>query len=98
MRTLLALDPQAPLRQLHCPVLALVGDKDQVITADENIPALRAALAGNPKAQVERLPGLNHFFQRAQTGDLSEVAAIEETMAPQALALIADWAARQSAR
>lgn len=96
MRTLLALDPQAPLRRLHCPVLALVGGKDQVITAHENIPALRAALAANPRAQVRRLPGLNHFFQNAQTGDLSEVAAIEETMSPQALALISAWAARQA--
>jgi pimeloyl-ACP methyl ester carboxylesterase len=98
MRTLLKIDPQALLRQLHCPVLALVGDKDGVVTADENIPALERALAGNPGAQVRRLPGLNHFFQRAQTGELSEVAEIEETISPRALALIGSWAARQSAR
>jgi pimeloyl-ACP methyl ester carboxylesterase len=86
------------LRQLHCPVLAMVGDKDEVVTADENIPALERALADNPRAQVRRLPGLNHFFQRAQTGELSEVADIEETISPRALALIGSWAARQSAR
>jgi fermentation-respiration switch protein FrsA (DUF1100 family) len=94
MRTLLKIDPQAVLRQLHCPVLALVGDKDGVVTADENIPAL----AGNPRAQVRRLPGLNHFFQRSRTGELSEVADSEETISPRALALIGSWAARQSAR
>jgi pimeloyl-ACP methyl ester carboxylesterase len=98
MRTLLKIDPQALLRQLHCPVLALVGDKDRVVTADENIPALERALADNPGAQVRRLPGLNHFFQRAQTGELSEVADIEETVSPRTLALIGSWAARQSAR
>jgi pimeloyl-ACP methyl ester carboxylesterase len=98
MRTLLKIDPQPVLRQLHCPVLALVGDKDEVVTADENIPALERALADNPRAQVRRLPGLNHFFQRAQTGELSEVADIEETISPRALALIGSWAARHSAR
>jgi pimeloyl-ACP methyl ester carboxylesterase len=98
LRTLLTLDPQAPLRRLHCPVLALVGDKDRIVTADENIPALRTALSGNPKAQVQRLPGLNHFFQTARTGDFSEVATIEETISPQALALIGAWAGEASKR
>lgn len=50
MRTLLAIDPQPLLRQLRCPVLALVGDKDPVVTADANIPALREALVLNPRA------------------------------------------------
>ena len=92
MRTLLKIDPQPLLRQVACPVLALVGDKDEVVTAEENIPALRRALADNPRARVQRLPGLNHFFQTAQTGDLSEVGKIEETISPRALALIGSWA------
>lgn len=95
LRTLLTLDPQASLRRLHCPVLALVGDKDRIVTADENIPALRTALSGNPKAQVQRLPGLNHFFQTARTGDFSEVATIAETISPQALTLIGSWTTEQ---
>jgi pimeloyl-ACP methyl ester carboxylesterase len=98
MRTLLRIDPQPLLRQVACPVLALVGDKDEVVTADENIPALRRALAANPRAQVQRLPGLNHFFQTAQTGALAEAADIEETMSPRALALIGSWAAQQAQR
>ena len=98
MRTLLAIDPQAVLRQVRCPVLALVGDKDQVVRADANIPALRQALATNPRARVERLAGLNHFFQSAQTGEFSEVAGIRETMSPRALALIGGWALQQPAR
>jgi pimeloyl-ACP methyl ester carboxylesterase len=98
MRTLLRIDPEPLMRQIDCPVLALVGDKDQVVSANDNIPALRRALAGNPRAQVYRLPGLNHFFQGARTGDLSEVAAIEETISPRALALIGSWAVQQSNR
>jgi uncharacterized protein len=98
MRTLLTIDPRPLLRQVRCPVLALVGDKDRVVTAQENVPALEQALAGNPQAQVHRLPGLNHFFQTADTGEFSEVASIEETMSPRALALIGEWAAQQHLR
>ena len=97
MHTLLKIDPQLLLRQAACPVLALVGDKDEVVTPGDNIPALRQALAANPRARVERLPGLNHFFQTAHTGALSEVAGIEETMSPRALALIGSWAVQQTA-
>lgn len=98
MRTLLSIDPQAVLRQVRCPVLALVGDKDLVVRADANIPALTQALAANPRARVERLPGLNHFFQTAQTGEFSEVTGIRETMSPRVLALIGNWALQQAAR
>jgi pimeloyl-ACP methyl ester carboxylesterase len=96
LRVLLLIDPAALLRRVRCPVLALVGDKDQVVTAAENIPALERALAANPGAQVQRLPGLNHFFQTAQSGDVAEMAEIEETMAPRALELIGSWAVRQA--
>lgn len=95
MRTLLSIDPQPFLRQLRCPVLALVGGKDRVVTADANIPALQQALAANTRARVERLPGLNHFFQSARTGEFDEVAGIRETMSPRALALIGNWAKQQ---
>jgi pimeloyl-ACP methyl ester carboxylesterase len=96
LRVLLLIDPASLLRRVRCPVLALVGDKDQVVTAAENIPALERALAANPGAQVQRLPGLNHFFQTAQSGDAAEMAGIEETMAPRALELIGSWALRQA--
>ena len=98
MRTLLTIDPQSLLRQVRCPVLAMVGEKDRVVTAEENVPALERGLAGNPKAQVHRLPALNHFFQTADSGEFSEVAGIGETMSPRALELIGTWAMAQPAQ
>ena len=95
MRTLLSIDPQAWLRQVKCPVLALVGDKDLVVHASENVPALKKALAANAKAEVKLMPGLNHFFQTARSGEFSEVASIKETMSPQVMDLIGVWAADQ---
>ncbi len=96
MRTLLSIDPRPLLRQVSCPVLALAGEKDRVVAADANVPALAQALAANPRAEVHRLPGLNHFFQTAGSGEFAEVADIAETMSPRALALIGEWSRRQA--
>lgn len=96
MRTLLGIDPQPLLRRIRGPVLALAGDRDRVVPPDDNLPALGRALAANPRAELRRLPRLNHFFQTAERGEPSEVEEIEETMAPAALELIASWSARQA--
>jgi hypothetical protein len=40
------------------------------------------------------VPGVNHLFQKARTGSISEYREIEETMSPQVLEIIADWVAR----
>jgi pimeloyl-ACP methyl ester carboxylesterase len=92
-RSLVRQDPAVYLRQVKIPVLALFGDKDLQVDAQVNAEAVRTSLAaaGNPAAEVHVLPGLNHLFQHARTGSLDEYATIEETFAPEALALIGDW-------
>ena len=84
-------DPAPTLRTLHIPILALIGEKDLQVPPDQNIPALRAALASDPKATVAELPGLNHLFQMAVTGGVGEYGEIAETMAPSVLARVTDW-------
>ena len=37
------------------------------------------------------MAGLNHLFQTAETGLVTEYASIEETFSPQALSTISDW-------
>jgi dienelactone hydrolase len=90
-RGFLRIDPAPALRSVRVPVLALIGSLDLQVPAAENIPALRAALAGNRDATVTELPGLNHLFQTAKTGAVSEYAQIEETISPAALKTIGDW-------
>jgi len=97
-RDLIAYDPAPALRLLRIPVLALVGSHDRQVPPEQNIPALKAALKGDPKATVMELPGLNHLFQTAPTGAAGEYADIEETIAPSALKLIADWVVDQTKR
>ncbi len=90
-RFYIAFDPRPALRSIRMPVLALLGSKDVQVTPEQNLSALRAALAGNPGAEVRVLDGLNHGFQTAQGGSPSEYASIEETMSPVALATIGAW-------
>ncbi len=91
MRYFLAYNPQSALEALTIPVLALIGDLDLQVSAELNIPALEAALAGNSDATVIELDGLNHLFQTATTGAVSEYGQIEETFAPEAMELVSDW-------
>ena len=42
------------------------------------------------------LEGLNHLFQNAETGAVSEYARIEETFSPEAIDLIIAWILNQS--
>jgi pimeloyl-ACP methyl ester carboxylesterase len=88
------------LNRLHCPVLALWGEKDLQVPPKENMPLVEQALrkAGNNKAVLKVLPGLNHLFQTANTGSVSEYAQIEETLSPAALTVIGDWIAERTGR
>ena len=92
-RFFLTYDPRAVLRQIHCPVLAINGEKDLQVDPRQNLPPIEAALkeGGNTDYTTKELPGLNHLFQHSQTGSPAEYGKIEETFAPEALQLVADW-------
>ena len=92
-RAMLVYDPGADWRKVTCPVLALFGDKDTEVPAAQNIAAIRKALAANHQAEVDGMPGLNHLFQHAKTGLLTEYSSIEETMSPEVLSKVSDWIA-----
>ncbi|PXA87094.1 alpha/beta hydrolase [Caulobacter sp. D4A] len=97
-KTFLTLDPAVYLRQVRAPVLALNGDKDTQVSAAQNLPAIKAALADNKDATTLVLPGLNHLFQTATTGAPSEYLEIEETLAPTAIAAVVDWTVAHAAK
>lgn len=86
-------NPADYLSRVKCPVLALNGDKDTQVEAVSNIGGITEIIqqSGNAQLSAHILPGLNHLFQTAETGAPREYAEIEETFAPQALAIIADW-------
>ena len=92
-RYFLTYDPAPALAAVQCPMLALNGDKDLQVPAQEDLAAIKAA---NPRATTIALPGLNHLFQTAKTGSLTEYSEIEETIAPVALETIDTWIAQQT--
>ena len=93
MRYFLIFDPRPALEKIRVPVLALNGELDVQVDAEQNLTAIAAALdrGGNRDVTVHRLPKHNHLFQRARTGLMNEYAAIEETISPEVLNLIRDW-------
>jgi uncharacterized protein len=96
MRFFITFDPATVLRRVKCPVLALFGELDLQVLPAQNAPVMEQALreAGNQRAEIHRLAGLNHLFQPAKTGTPQEYATIEQTMDPKALDLIASWLRR----
>jgi len=93
MRYFLSFDPAAFLKKVTCPVLAINGDKDCQVISKDNLPAIGKWLkaGGNKKFTIKELPNLNHLFQTAKTGNLSEYAQIDETISPVALEAIGTW-------
>jgi len=98
-RMLLEYDPAVALREVACPVLAINGEKDMQVPPKQNLPPIRKALeeANNKHFEIDELPGLNHLFQTAKTGAVSEYAEIEETISPVALEKISSWILSTSA-
>lgn len=92
-RYFLRYDPAPALAKVRCPVLAIFGAKDLQVPPALNLPAVRRALqaGGNRDFQVLELPGLNHLFQPARTGEPSEYGSIPITMDPTALQTVAAW-------
>nr|WP_315472984.1 alpha/beta fold hydrolase [uncultured Undibacterium sp.] len=95
-RRFLSLDPRPYLEKVTCPTLALIGEKDMQVPAAENLKEIGRVLKvttnrASPLTSVRQLPGLNHNFQTAKTGQVSEYFLIEETIAPSALALLSSW-------
>jgi pimeloyl-ACP methyl ester carboxylesterase len=90
-------DPALHLRTLTVPLLALTGELDLQAPPGENLPRIEKAVrrGANRRVTVRELPGLNHLLQTASTGLPAEYAAIDETIAPQALEQVAAWIEKQ---
>lgn len=93
MRSFVTTDPGTLLTKVRCPVLSLIGDRDVQVPAEVNLKAIGAALqkGGNRDHEESDLPGLNHLFQKAETGLPTEYGRLEETVSPVALERVTAW-------
>jgi len=93
-------DPAADLRKVTVPVLAIFGERDVQVVPVQNVPSVEAALqaAGNTRATIRVIPGVNHMFQPCTTGSVAEYEKIETTVDPAVLELVRDWMKAQIAK
>ncbi len=86
-------DPQPDWTQIDIPVLAIFGGKDVQVDAEQNAPAVEAALeqGGNEDYKVIVYPDANHLFQQAETGGFDEYGTLEQTFIADLLPDITEW-------
>jgi hypothetical protein len=90
-RSLLRQRPHEILAAVDKPLLALYGGKDLQVPGAENLAAFRQATVNNPSAEGRLFDGLNHLFQPARTGSLSEYEALPPGPADVVLEAMAAW-------
>lgn len=102
--TLFHLDPKPYIQHLSCPFLAINGQLDLQVEADQSVRLMRQYL--DPKSNktpysfydaplayhtYRIIPSANHLLQTCPTGNPNEYGTIEETIRPEALQLMTDW-------
>lgn len=96
-RFFLSYDPTPNWMMVRCPTLAIWGSNDVQVLPEINRSKIAKAIERNQKleADLEILPGLNHWLQTSKTGIPEEYDEIEETISPKALSTIRIWAEEQ---
>lgn len=92
-RYFIKFDPAPYLRRVDIPVLAVNGSLDLQVPSQDNLQAIEKALrkGKNKDYTIHEFPGLNHLFQTATTGAMTEYANIDETFNEEAMRFVADW-------
>lgn len=89
----LRFDPKKYLSKVKCPILAVNGQKDLQVPADDNISTIKkiTAKSGNKSVTTKIYPNLNHLFQTSRTGSPAEYPLIEETFSEEVLNDMSKW-------
>ncbi|MHC5202489.1 alpha/beta hydrolase family protein [Myroides sp. LJL119] len=90
-RTFISYDPKNYLSRINCNVLALNGTKDLQVTSIENLQGIHDALSSKGKLEIRSYQGLNHLFQKSETGMPQEYGKIQTTIEPEVLEDIGVW-------
>ena len=86
-------NPQDYLAKVKCPVMAVNGELDLQVTPKENLGGIEKCLkkANNKNVMIKEYKGLNHLFQKTETGAPSEYASLEETFGEEVMEDVAKW-------
>jgi len=85
-------NPSEILKDVKCPVFAIIGDKDiQVLPHNLDIIKQILISAGNTRVNTKLYKNHNHLLQRCTTGDIDEYGEIEETISEEVVYDIIQW-------
>lgn len=90
-RYFMRIDPVPFIKRIDVPVFAAFGTKDVQVPFAPNLESLTDHLPKNEKHLLKVYDGLNHLFQKAETGAVSEYINIEETFNDEVLYDLAQW-------
>jgi fermentation-respiration switch protein FrsA (DUF1100 family) len=96
-RYFIPFNPEDYLKKIRCPVLAINGTLDVQVIYKSNLDNIEKVLieGGNENITVKAFEGLNHLFQPAETGAVSEYPKIETTIDPAVLEYLKEWLGRE---
>ena len=86
-------DPHTVLKNVKCPILSIIGEKDLQVNPQINQPAIEKALieGGNSNYSIQTPGGYNHLFQKTTTGNPAEYERQKATIDPKILNSIYTW-------
>lgn len=89
--------PFDDIKKIKVPVLAFNGTKDLQVLPDLNLSKMKeiVKISGNTDVRIEYLEGLNHMFQRSNTGNPREYGVLEETFSIGVLEMMREWILEQ---
>lgn len=87
--------PAETLKNVKCPVFALMGDKD-IQVLPYNLSLIEQALisGGNKRVTSKLYKNRNHLLQDCTTGEVSKYGDIEDTISEEVIYDIIDWLKR----
>jgi pimeloyl-ACP methyl ester carboxylesterase len=93
MRFFISHDPSADLKKVKIPSLLLNGSLDYQVIPEDNLYVMESLIKsnGNPDVTAIELEGMNHLFQKVETGAASEYESTEETVNQIVLELVSSW-------
>ncbi len=90
-RYFMRIDPVPFVKQIRIPVFAAFGSKDIQVPPAPNMESLRHNLPLDNRNFLKVYEGLNHLFQKAKTGAISEYIENEETFNEDVLKDLSKW-------
>jgi hypothetical protein len=90
----LAFTPKSVMAKVRQPVLIIQGELDRQVFAHnaDELAALARARKKDPGEEVVRIPGVNHLFVPAETGDVTEYGSLKSReISPKVAEAIVAW-------